>query len=81
MNVILVCAVYPLLGIVVCNIRSDLSDIRMPSLSGIQLARKVKEINFNVKVVLITAFELGDNELSEASSCNKIDAFFKSLLV
>jgi CheY-like chemotaxis protein/predicted transcriptional regulator len=57
--------------------RLMLSDIRMPSLSGIQLARKVKEINFNVKVVLITAFELGDNELSEASSCNKIDAFLQ----
>ncbi len=57
--------------------RLMLSDIQMPSLSGIQLARKVKEINFNVKVVLITAFELGDNELSEASSCNKIDAFLQ----
>jgi DNA-binding NtrC family response regulator len=55
--------------------RLMLSDIRMPSLSRIQLARKVKEINLNVKVILNTAFELGDDELSEVSSSNKIDAF------
>jgi CheY-like chemotaxis protein/predicted transcriptional regulator len=57
--------------------RLMLSDIRMPSISGIQLARKVKEINFNVKVVLITAFDLGDNEFSEAFPSNKIDAFLQ----
>lgn len=57
--------------------RLMLSDIRMPSISGIQLARKVKEINLNVKVVLITAFELGDNEFSEAFPSNKIDAFLQ----
>ena len=32
----------------------------MPKLSGIQLSKKVKEINPNVKVVLITAFEIMD---------------------
>ncbi len=32
-----------------------LSDIRMPSISGIQLSKKVKEVNPNVKVVLMTA--------------------------
>jgi len=37
-----------------------LSDIRMPMLSGIQLSRKVKAINPNVKVVLMTAFEIKD---------------------
>jgi CheY-like chemotaxis protein/predicted transcriptional regulator len=57
--------------------RLMLSDIRMPSLSGIQLARKVKEINFNVKIVLITAFELEDTEFSEAFPSNKIDAFLQ----
>ena len=54
-----------------------LSDIRMPSLSGIELARKVKEINLNVKVILITAFQLGDNEFSEIFSSRKIDAFLQ----
>ena len=31
-----------------------LSDMRMPALSGIQLSKKVKEVNPNVKVVLMT---------------------------
>jgi DNA-binding NtrC family response regulator len=42
-----------------------LSDIRMPGLSGMQLARKVKEINPKVKVVLMTTFEIKDNEFSK----------------
>jgi CheY-like chemotaxis protein len=37
-----------------------LSDFRMYELSGIELAKKVKEINPNVKVILITAFEIMD---------------------
>ena len=51
------------------------SDIRMPALSGIQLARKVKEINPNVKVVLMTAFEVRDNEFSTVLPSTSIDGF------
>ena len=39
-----------------------LSDIRMPGLSGIQLAKKVKELNADIKVVLMTAFEIYDSD-------------------
>ncbi len=42
-----------------------LSDIRMPGLSGIQLARKIKEINPDIKVVLMTAFEIYDSDSSK----------------
>ena len=52
-----------------------LSDIRMPALSGIQLARKVKEINPDVKVVLMTAFEIRDNEFSKVFPSLHIDGF------
>ena len=52
-----------------------LSDVRMPGLSGIQLARKVKEINPNVKVVLMTAFEIRDNEFSKVFPSSGIDGF------
>ena len=52
-----------------------LSDIRMPSMSGIQLARKVKEINPNVKVILMTAFEIRDNEFSQAFPSTQVDGF------
>jgi CheY-like chemotaxis protein len=61
--------------------RLMLPGILMPSISGIHLARKVKEINLNVKAILITAFELGDNEFSEAFPSTKLMRSFKSLLV
>jgi DNA-binding NtrC family response regulator len=52
-----------------------LSDIRMPGLSGIQLAKRVKEINPNVKVVLMTAFEMRDNEFSKVFPSIQVDGF------
>ena len=52
-----------------------LSDIRMPTLSGIQLSKKVKEVNPNVKVVLMTAFEIRDNEFSKVFPSTQVDGF------
>ncbi|MFL6357196.1 MAG: response regulator [Nitrososphaeraceae archaeon] len=52
-----------------------LSDVRMPSLSGIQLARKVKEVNPAVKTVLMTAFEIRDNEFSKVFPSTQVDGF------
>jgi DNA-binding NtrC family response regulator len=52
-----------------------LSDIRMPGLSGMQLARKVKEINSGVKVVLMTSFEIRDNEFSKVFPSTHVDGF------
>lgn len=52
-----------------------LSDIRMPALSGIQLAKKVKEINPAVKTVLMTAFEIKDSEFSMMFPYSQIDGF------
>ena len=52
-----------------------LSDVRMPSMSGIQLARKVKEINPNVKTVLMTAFEIKDSEFSTVFPSTQVDGF------
>jgi DNA-binding NtrC family response regulator len=54
-----------------------LSDMRMPALSGIQLARKVKEINPNVKVVLMTAFEIRDEEFSKVFPSSRVDGFLQ----
>jgi DNA-binding NtrC family response regulator len=51
------------------------SDVRMPELSGIQLARKLKEVNPGVKVVLMTAFEIRDNEFSKVFPSTSIDGF------
>ena len=52
-----------------------LSDVRMPSISGIQLSKKVKEVNPNVKVVLMTAFEIRNNEFSKVFPSTQVDGF------
>ena len=52
-----------------------LSDIRMPGMSGIRLARKVKEINPKVKVVLMTSFEIRDNEFSKVFPSTQVVGF------
>jgi YesN/AraC family two-component response regulator len=47
----------------------------MPGLSGMQLARKVKEINSGVKVVLMTSFEIRDSEFSKVFPSTHVDGF------
>jgi two-component system cell cycle sensor histidine kinase/response regulator CckA len=52
-----------------------MTDSGMPALSGIELAKKVKEINPNVKVLLLTGFGLRDTEFSKASPSTGVDGF------
>jgi two-component system, cell cycle sensor histidine kinase and response regulator CckA len=54
-----------------------LLDIKMPALSGIQLARKVKEANPNVKVLVLTALKVRNNELSDVPSSTNVDGFIQ----
>ena len=54
-----------------------LLDIKMPALSGTQLAKKVKEVNPNVKVLLLTALEIRDNGVSDVSSSTNVDGFIQ----
>jgi YesN/AraC family two-component response regulator len=53
-----------------------LSDVIMPGFSGMQLARKVNEINPNVKVVLMTAFEV-DDYVSKLFPSTQVDGFIQ----
>jgi len=53
--------------------RLVLSDSWMPSLSGIELAKKVKEANPNVKVLLLTGSQIIDNEFSKLSHSTSVD--------
>jgi hypothetical protein len=46
-------------------------------LSGIQIAKKVNEANPSVKVVLMTAFEIKDNELSKVFPFTQVDGFIQ----
>ncbi len=40
-----------------------LTDLRMPNISGIELAKRIREIDQDVKVMVMTAFELSSFEL------------------
>jgi DNA-binding NtrC family response regulator len=55
--------------------RLVLSDGWMPSISGMQLAKKVKEANPNVKVLLLSGSEIMDDGFSKVSPSTCIDGF------
>ena len=52
-----------------------LSDVRMPGITGFELARASKSINANVKVILMSAFEINMSEYSKVAPSGKIDDF------
>jgi two-component SAPR family response regulator len=45
----------------------------MPGMCGVELAKKVRELNDSVKILLITAFDTADLKSSEAYQSAKID--------
>jgi DNA-binding NtrC family response regulator len=54
-----------------------LSDIRMPGINGYELIRKAKEIHKQVKIVLMSAFEINDKEFHNILPDIKVDAFLQ----
>jgi CheY-like chemotaxis protein len=52
-----------------------ISDVRMPQISGFQLARKVKEINPNVKIILTSSLEVNMPEFERKAPNAPVDAF------
>ena len=42
-----------------------ISDIRMPKMSGIELVKQVSKIDNDIKVILMTAFDVRGEELKE----------------
>lgn len=50
-----------------------ITDLRMPALNGIELAKKVRELNTNIKIFLITAFETRDLEKHEDFKMARFD--------
>jgi len=49
-----------------------ISDVRMSPMSGIEFIKKLKEIDANIKVILMTAFEIEESQLREMNT----DEFF-----
>jgi len=38
-----------------------ISDLRMPSINGMELIKKIKELNPYIRTILMTAFEINDD--------------------
>lgn len=49
-----------------------ISDVRMSPMSGIEFIKKLREIDANIKVILMTAFEMEGSQLREID----VDEFF-----
>jgi CheY-like chemotaxis protein len=58
-----------------------LCDIRMPGMSGFEFVTLVRQLNMNVKLILMTAFEVDSTTLREALPTVKIDDLLKKPFV
>ncbi|HEY7081756.1 MAG TPA: response regulator [Nitrososphaeraceae archaeon] len=52
-----------------------ISDLRMPGMNGFEFLTKVREISSDIKIFLMTAFEVSDMQSSLAISSLKINEF------
>lgn len=52
-----------------------ITDIRMPQMSGFEVARAVKEIRPDIKLAFITAFEINKSEFEKVLPSTKVDVF------
>jgi CheY-like chemotaxis protein len=50
-----------------------ISDIRMPEMSGFQLVRRVKDLRPDIKIVLMTAFEVNKTEFEAVFPSTPVD--------
>jgi two-component SAPR family response regulator len=54
-----------------------ISDIRMPQMNGFEFVKKVRAIKPEVKVFLMTAFEINDADFSRVLPSTRIDEFIQ----
>ena len=54
-----------------------ISDIRMPGMNGYELIRKAKEIDKQIKIVLMSAFEIQEEEFHNMLPDIKLDALLQ----
>lgn len=74
----------PLLALEHFKINSEkyglvISDLNMPAMNGYELVTKVKQINPDIKICIISAFEVNDLELNPLNSV-MIDEFLQKPL-
>ncbi|MFL6411312.1 MAG: response regulator [Nitrososphaeraceae archaeon] len=60
-----------------------ISDIRMPGMNGYELVKQVRKIDPQVKIILMSSFEIDDNNLldvlPEHSTCIQIQTEYKMI--
>jgi CheY-like chemotaxis protein len=54
-----------------------ISDIRMPSMNGYEFVSQIKEKNPQVKIILMSAFEIEDKEFHNVLPDIKVDGFLQ----
>ena len=54
-----------------------ISGIRLPGMSGLMLARKIKQTDSTIKVLLLSTFEILENEFSTVLQSIKVDGFIQ----
>ena len=54
-----------------------ISDIRMPGMNGYEFVKQVKKIDPQVKIILMSSFEIDDNNLLDVLPDVKIDTFLQ----
>jgi response regulator RpfG family c-di-GMP phosphodiesterase len=50
-----------------------ITDLRMPELSGLELANRIRDVDKSINIFLITAFDTADIEENESYQSAKID--------
>lgn len=53
------------------------SDIRMPAMNGFELSRQIRTLNPDIKIILMTSFEINSNELQTVMPSLQIDGLIK----
>jgi len=54
-----------------------ISDIRMPGMNGYEFVKQVKKINPQAKIILMSSFEIDDNNLLDVLPDVKVDTFLQ----
>lgn len=54
-----------------------ISDLKMPSISGMEVIKTIKEVNPNVRTILMTAFATNDDLFQEYTKKGLINGFLQ----